>query len=143
MNREELIELFEKYSYLINMGTSDDAPGNDWIDAAEKALLVSFPTDYKWFLNNFGGGDICGEEIYSIYCLPFNEAVGGDIVYQNTIANNNLESGKVALSNTDFGEEFFFDTNDMEKVYISIGSNRQLYASDFLEYLKKRLLSYS
>ena len=137
MNREELIELFEKYSDLINMGTSDDAPDNDWIDAAEKALLVRLPADYKWFLNNYGGGDICGEEIYSIYCLPFNEAVGGDIVYQNMIANNNVESGKIVLSNTDFGEEFFFDTNDMEKVYISIGNNRQLYASDFLEYLQK------
>lgn len=142
MDREKLIELFEEYSDLINMGTADDAPSNDWINAAEKALLVSFPDDYKWFLKNYGGGDICGEEIYSIYCLPFNEAVGGDIVYQNTIANNNLQSNKIALSNTDFDEEFFFDTNDMEKVYISIGNNRQLYASNFLEYLQKRLLSY-
>lgn len=142
MDREKLIELFEEYSDLINMGTADDAPSNYWINAAEKALLVSFPADYKWFLNNYGGGDICGEEIYSIYCLPFNEAVGGDIVYQNTIANNNLQSNKIALSNTDFDEEFFFDTNDMEKVYISIGNNRQLYASNFLEYLQKRLLSY-
>ena len=87
-------------------------------------------------------GIFVGEEIYSIYCLPFNEAVGGDIVYQNTIANNNLQSNKIALSNTDFDEEFFFDTNDMEKVYISVGNNRQLYASNFLEYLQKRLLSY-
>lgn len=142
MDREKLIELFEEYSDLINMGTADDAPSNDWINAAEKALLVSFPDDYKWFLNNYGGGDICGEEIYSIYCLPFNEAVGGDIVYQNTIANNNLQSNKIALSNTDLDEEFFFDTNDMEKVYISVGNNRQLYASNFLEYLQKRLLSY-
>ena len=142
MDREKLIELFEEYSDLINMGTADEAPSNDWINAAEKALLVSFPADYKWFLNNYGGGDIYGEEIYSIYCLPFNEAVGGDIVYQNTIANNNLQSNKIALSNTDFDEEFFFDTNDMEKVYISIGNNRQLYASNFLEYLQKRLLSY-
>lgn len=142
MDREKLIERFEEYSDLINMGTADDAPSNDWINAAEKALLVSFPADYKWFLNNYGGGDICGEEIYSIYCLPFNEAVGGDIVYQNTIANNNLQSNKIALSNTDLDEEFFFDTNDMEKVYISVGNNRQLYASNFLEYLQKRLLSY-
>lgn len=142
MDREKLIELFEEYSDLINMGTADDAPSNDWINAAEKALLVSFPDDYKWFLNNYGGGDICGEEIFSIYCLPFNEAVGGDIVYQNTIANNNLQSNKIALSNTDLDEEFFFDTNDMEKVYISVGNNRQLYASNFLEYLQKRLLSY-
>ncbi|MBR7538979.1 hypothetical protein KC221_22580, partial [Mycobacterium tuberculosis] len=77
-----------------------------------------------------------------IYCLPFNDAVGGDIVYQNTIANNNLDVGKIVLSNTDFSEEFFFDVKDMEKIYVSTGSNRELYASNFLEYLKKRLLSY-
>lgn len=86
MSREELVELFDKHSDLINMGTSEDSPGSDWIDAAEKALSVTLPAGYKWFLNNYGGGDICGEEIYSIYCLPFDEAVGGDIVYQNTIA---------------------------------------------------------
>ncbi|EOG1892365.1 TPA: hypothetical protein ACXNC1_003568 [Proteus mirabilis] len=51
---------------------------------------------------------ICGEEIYSIYCLPFDEAIGGDIVYQNVIANKNLASERISLSNTDFGEEFFF-----------------------------------
>ncbi len=43
MNREELVELFDKYSDLINMGTSEDSPGSDWIDAAEKALSVTFP----------------------------------------------------------------------------------------------------
>jgi hypothetical protein len=30
----------------------------------------------------------------------------------------------------------------MKKVYVLIGDNSQLYAADFLEYLKKRLLSY-
>jgi hypothetical protein len=140
--KEKMIELFEKHSDLINMGTSDDAPGDDWIDAAEKALTVNFPPEYKCFLSNYGGGDICGEEIYSIYCLPFNEAVGGDIVYQNTIANNNVKLGKVALSNTDFGEEFFFDTNNMEKVYRSIGNDQKIYAYNICEYLKKRLESY-
>ena len=142
MSREELVELFDKHSDLINMGTSEDSPGSDWIDAAEKALSVIFPASYKWFLNNYGGGDICGEEIYSIYCLSFDETVGGDIVYQNTIANNNLKKGRVVVSNTDFGEEFFFDANEMEKIYVSLGENVQPYADDFIEYLKKRLLAY-
>ena len=142
MNREELVELFDKHFDLINMGTSEDSPGSDWIDAAEKTLSVTFPASYKWFLNNYGGGDICGEEIYSIYCLPFDEAVGGDIVYQNTIANDNLKKGRVVVSNTDFGEEFFFDANEMEKIYISLGENIQPYADNFIEYLKKRLLAY-
>lgn len=142
MNSKKLMDIFDTYPHLINMGTSDDAPDSVWIDAAEKALTVALPADYKWFLNNYGGGDICGEEIYSIYGMPFNEAVGGDIVYQNTIANNNLEKGRVVLSNTDFGEEFFFDIGDMEKLYVSIGDDRQLYANDFLGFLQKRLLSY-
>ncbi|ELY3985967.1 SMI1/KNR4 family protein [Cronobacter muytjensii] len=143
MNREEIVNLFETHADLINMGTPVDAPDSSWIEAAEKALSVTLPSDYIWFLNNYGGGDICGEEIYSIYCLPFEEAVGGDIVYQNTIANNNLDIGRIVLSNTDFGEEFFFDIKDMEKVYVSTGADLKPYASNFLEYLKKRLLSYS
>ena len=142
MSREELVELFDKHSDLINMGTSEDSPGSDWIDAAEIALSVTFPASYKWFLNNYGGGDICGEEIYSIYCLPFDEAVGGDIVYQNTIANDNLKKGRIVVSNTDFGEEFFFDANEMEKIYVSLGENVQPYADNFIVYLKKRLFAY-
>lgn len=51
------------------MGTSDDAPDNDWIDAAEKALLVRLPADYKWFLNHYVGGDICGGRNIQ-YLLP-------------------------------------------------------------------------
>ncbi|MBK4365865.1 SMI1/KNR4 family protein, partial [Enterobacter hormaechei] len=81
-------------------------------------------------------------EIYSIYGLPFDEAVGGDIVYQNTIANDNLKNGRVVVSNTDFGEEFFFDANEMEKIYVSLGESVQPYADNFIEYLKKRLLAY-
>lgn len=142
MKKDDFLELVEKHSDLVNMGTSEDAPGEEWIDAAQKAMSVSLPEEYKWYLNNFGGGDICGEEIYSIYCMPFNQAVGGDIVYQNTIANQNLKNGRVVLSNTDFGEEFFFDVLDMKKVYMALGREKELYANDFIEYLYKRLLSY-
>lgn len=142
MSKDELIKLFNQKSDFLNMGSAEDAPSTEWIEKAEKALSVQLPDDYKWFLNTFGGGDICGEEIYSIYCMPFNEAVGGDIVYQNTIANNNIQLGKVVLSNTDFGEEFYFEIKDMKKVYISFGDNKELYATNFIDYLYKRLMSY-
>ncbi|SET65463.1 SMI1/KNR4 family protein [Thorsellia anophelis] len=49
------------------MGTSDDAPSLEWIVKAEEMLTIKLPEDYKWILSHFGGGDICGEEIYSIY----------------------------------------------------------------------------
>ncbi|WP_419790282.1 SMI1/KNR4 family protein, partial [Pseudomonas marginalis] len=54
MKKEELIDLFNEHADLINMGTSVDAPGQEWIESAEKALSVNFPDDYKWFLNNYG-----------------------------------------------------------------------------------------
>ncbi|MBJ6474387.1 SMI1/KNR4 family protein, partial [Enterobacter hormaechei] len=56
--------------------------------------------------------------------------------------NDNLKNGRVVVSNTDFGEEFFFDANEMEKIYVSLGENIQPYADNFIEYLKKRLLAY-
>lgn len=142
MNKDELLKAFEKHSDLLNMGSSEDAPSLEWVDKAEKALKIKLPEDYKWFLNNFGGGDICGEEIYSIYGLPFDEAVGGDVVYQNMIANKNIQAGKLVVSNTDFGEEFYFNLNDMNKIYLSLGETSQVYANDFIEYVYKRLLSY-
>ncbi|MDB6375267.1 SMI1/KNR4 family protein [Photorhabdus bodei] len=142
MNRDELIDLFAEHPDLLNMGSAGDAPSPEWINKTEKALSLTLPDDYKWFLNNFGGGDICGDEIYSIYCIPFEEAIGGDLVYQNTIANNYLNESKLVVSNTDFGEEFYFNTNNLVEVYISLGTENKLYASNFIEFLYKRLMSY-
>ncbi|MDN8599680.1 SMI1/KNR4 family protein [Citrobacter sp. S2-9] len=142
MTRDDLVNLFNEHSDLINMGTSDDGPSQDWIELAQNELSTKFPDDYIWFLKNFGGGEICGEEIYSIYAIPFNEAVGGDIVYKNKIANNNIDNGKIVLSNTDFGEEFFFDTKEMNKVYLLIGNKITKYAENFIEYLYKRVMAY-
>lgn len=143
MSKKELLDLIEKKEDFVNFGTSDDAPSSEWIQKAEQALGVTLPEDYKWFLSEFGGGDICGEEIYSIYCLPFDEAVGGDLVYQNVISSDNVSIGKIVLSNTDFGEEYYFKIDDINKVYVSIGNKEMLYANDFIEYIKKRLMSYS
>ncbi|EAC4734695.1 1,3-beta-glucan synthase regulator [Listeria monocytogenes] len=142
MNRNELVNLLNKHAEIVNLGTSEDAPSTEWVNNAEKALSIKLPSDYKWFLETYGGGDICGEEIYSIYSIPFDEAVGGDIVYQNVISSNNIMNGYVVISNTDFGEEFFFDIKDMEKIYISLGAQKELYANNFIEYLNKRLMSY-
>ncbi len=142
MKRNELKNELEKYEDLINFGSSDDSPSLEWLGKAEKELGIVLPDDYKWFLNEYGGGEICGEEIYSIYCMPFNEAVGGDLVYQNTIANKNIPLGKIVLSNTDFGEEFYFKVNDLKKVYVKVGDREEVYAENFIEYVHKRLISY-
>ncbi|MDX5630841.1 MULTISPECIES: SMI1/KNR4 family protein [unclassified Brenneria] len=142
MNRNKVVNLIKKHEDIANLGSADDAPASEWINKAEHALGVTLPDNYKWFLSEFGGGEICGEEIYSIYGVPFDEAVGGDLVYQNTIANNNVILGRIVLSSTDFGEDFYFKINDFDKVYIAIDNREELYAEDFIEYLYKRLISY-
>lgn len=141
-SKEVLLKLFSQHSELVNFGSPEDAPSLAWISNAERELGIIFPDEYVWFLNEFGGGDICGEEIYSIYCIPFNEAIGGDIVYQNKITNDNVPNRRLVISNTDFGEEFYFDLDDKYKLYISFGEKKEIYSSNFLEFLYKRLLSY-
>ena len=63
-------------------GTSDD-----WILKTEKDLSLKLPSSYKWWLKNYGGGEVAFKEIFSIYeqdpKLP-----GGDIVYQYKLKNN-------------------------------------------------------
>lgn len=142
MTKDQLIIELNKRAPIVNLGTSADAPSEDCISAAEQRLGVRLPEEYKWFLRTFGGGEICGEEIYSIYGLPFEEAVGGDVVYRNTIACDNAYMGKIALSNTDFGEEFFFKINHIGPVFLAVGDSVDLYATCFVDYLYKRLMAY-
>ena len=40
--------------------------GEDWIERAEAALETRLSPSYRWWLRHFGGGEILGEEIYSI-----------------------------------------------------------------------------
>ena len=58
---------------------------DEWIIKAEKRLNFTFPETYKWWLKNYMGGEIYGEEIFSIYGLDFDTVVGGDIVYINEL----------------------------------------------------------
>lgn len=143
MTKDQLIIELNRHADLVNLGTRADAPSEDWISSAEQRLGVNLPEEYKWFLREFGGGEICGEEVYSIYGLPFEEAVGGDVVYQNTIANDNVAEGKVVLSNTDFGEEFYFKIDDLGPVFLSVGNSEERYATGFLDYIGKKLSSYA
>ncbi|MDE1185999.1 MAG: SMI1/KNR4 family protein [Pantoea sp.] len=134
--------MIDNHEDVCNFGTSEDAPSVEWIQKTEKALGVQLPDDYKWFLNTYGGGEISGEEIYSIYCVPFDEAIGGDITYQNIISTNNISLGKIVLSNTDFGEEFYFKIDGSNQVYLELGNKNELYAQNFIEYIEKRIKAY-
>lgn len=123
-----------------------------WIERAEKRLNFPLPESYKWWLRHYGGGEIFGEEVYSLYKQDFDTVVGGDIVYSGDIVymhelnkkqypnfNNKLE-----ICDADQGDQVFYfdisqkDENNEYPIYEYY--SKRFYAKDFIEFLKKRIL---
>ena len=113
---------------------------DEWIIKAEKRLNFTFPETYKWWLKNYMGGEIYGEEIFSIYGLDFDTVVGGDIVYINEL------NRKQGFSNSDQlviceGEDgmFYFQKQESLTNELAVFRDGEYFASDFIEFLIKRI----
>ncbi|WP_208436684.1 SMI1/KNR4 family protein, partial [Bartonella tribocorum] len=143
---DDVIQLVDKYNGdIINFGTEDDAVDDLQIEKAEKALGLQFTSSYKSFLEHCKGGDIGGDEIYSLYEHHIGISVN-DIVFQNL---NDRERGfvtaeQLVVSRTDFGETFYFDYTQFQDgecpLYVMLPSEDcEYYASNFYEFLCKRI----
>lgn len=139
-------KLFDKNSDIIDFGTADNAVDSEWIKRAEKALELPLTSSYKIFLKKYVGGEIGGEEIYSIYGMDFESVCGGDIVYQNLmdIKNGTAKTQQLVVSETDFGEIFYFDYTQYHHgecpIYLRLPSGTSYhYANNFYEFLCKRV----
>ena len=124
----------------VDFGPFGEGISDEWITKAEERLHFIFPETYKWWLKNYMGGEIYGEEIFSIYGLDFDRVVGGDIVYINEL---NREEG---FSNSDQlviceGEDgmFYFQKQKSLSNELAIFRDGEYYASDFIEFLIKRI----
>lgn len=107
---EEMKKLIIKAGDEVNFSDFGNGVSEEWIIKAEKRLNVIFPESYKWWLRNYGGGEIRGEEIYSIYEIDFDTVVGGDIVYINEI--NRRQQGytnDMIVISESFDEIFYLD----------------------------------
>ncbi|WP_208441390.1 SMI1/KNR4 family protein [Bartonella raoultii] len=141
----DVAQYIDMYSHVINFGTEKNAPDDVRIKTAENALDLQFTSSYKSFLKNYGGGEIGGEEIFSIYEICAG-IPAGDIVYRNFLDRRdgftNLK--QLVISTTDFGKTFYFDYTQFQDgecpLYLKFSSrNRQYYASNFYEFLCKRI----
>ena len=124
----------------VDFGPFGEGISDEWITKAEERLHFIFPETYKWWLKNYMGGEIYGEEIFSIYGLDFDSVVGGDIVYINEL---NREEG---FSNSDQlviceGEDgmFYFQKQESLTNELAVFRDGEYYASDFIEFLIKRI----
>lgn len=124
----------------VDFGPFGEGISDEWITKAEERLHFIFPESYKWWLKNYMGGEIYGEEIFSIYGLDFDRVVGGDIVYINEL---NREEG---FSNSEQlviceGEDgmFYFQKQESLTDELAVFRDGEYYASDFIEFLIKRI----
>lgn len=124
----------------VDFGLFGEGISDEWITKAEERLHFIFPDTYKWWLKNYMGGEIYGEEIFSIYGLDFDRVVGGDIVYINEL---NREEG---FSNSEQlviceGEDgmFYFQKQESLTNELAVFRDGEYYASNFIEFLIKRI----
>lgn len=140
---DEIKELIENAKEYVDFAPYGDGASDEWIEKAEKRLAVEFPKSYKWWLKQYGGGEVCGEEIYSIYEMDFDTVVGGDIVYINELSRKQDSSFVDKLIICEPNDAiFYFDLsqglNDDEYLIYEYFSKKK-YADSFLEFLKRRL----
>lgn len=138
----------------IEVGGPEDAPSLHWIAAAEAAIGQPFPPSYRAFLLNFGGGTVHGDEIFSVYEIPLDQVVGGDVA-RMTLGYRRagfIAGTDIAICRTDFDETFVLDTTGAAPeaapgaapeaatraeypVHRLIGRRREPYAQSFADFI--------
>ena len=124
----------------VDFGPFGEGISDEWITKAEERLHFIFPDTYKWWLKNYMGGEIYGEEIFSIYGLDFDRVVGGDIVYINELNRKEGFSNSEQLVICE-GEDgmFYFQKQESLTDELAVFRDGEYYASNFIEFLIKRI----
>ena len=124
----------------VDFGPFGEGLSDEWITKAEERLHFIFPETYKWWLKNYMGGEIYGEEIFSIYGLDFDRVVGGDIVYINELNRKEGFSNSEQLVICE-GEDgmFYFQKQESLTNELAVFRDGEYYASNFIEFLIKRI----
>jgi hypothetical protein len=107
-------------------------------------LGMRFPPSYIWWLKNYKGGEINGEEIFSVYNPEFSDIAGGDVIYINELHRKNGFSSphQLVIQSNDQGEDYYFDleqVDDKGESPVFVDSTRKKYADNFLHFLALKL----
>lgn len=144
----ELEKLIAEYSGNgVEFGTasSDLSPTDERVAETENKIGCKLPPSYLWFVKNYGGGHVYGEEIFAIYPVLSDLSVG-DIAYQTKSEREQgfVRDSAVVVCSNDFGETFYFDTSTQDDdgeypVFVKAGANEKRYADGFAGFLYKRI----
>lgn len=143
MDYEKIKKLIEENSDILEFGEFGHGVSDIWIENAQNRLGVKFPPSYIWWLKNYSGGEINGEEIFSIYEIDFDTVVGGDIVYINELNRKNgvTTNQELTIQENDQGESYYFNLSEVNEVgespvYEDLKKSK--YADNFLDFLIKK-----
>jgi len=136
--------MVEKNRSFVNFAEFGDGVSASWCDKAEEAIGRRLPPSLRWWLQGFGGGEVLGEEIYSIYEVDFDAVVGGDLVaqYRSRLASGEIGRFNLPICCSDVDGLFVLDLQrvnlegESPVVAYSLGFD---YAEDFSEFLAKRI----
>ena len=143
MDYEKIKKLIEENSDILEFEEFGHGVSDSWIENAQNRLRVKFPPSYIWWLKNYSGGEINGEEVFSIYEIDFDAVVGGDIVYINELNRKNgvTTNQELTIQENDQGESYYFNLYEVNEegespVYINV--NKSKYADNFIDFLIKK-----
>jgi hypothetical protein len=144
MTYDEVAQLIEENRYItVDFGTSDCEiiPSQERIEETEKRLQAKLPPSYIWFLKNYGGGTVFGDDIYAV-SKSYSESDMFDVA-SKTIADRGqgfINENEIAICTTDFGEQFVMDTLKVSDegeypVVRKMGDVRKQVADSFVDFL--------
>jgi len=141
---KEIKEIISSAPGLVEFSDYGDGTSEEWIHKAETRLGFSLPESYKWWLRQYSGGEIHGEEIYSIFEIDFDNVLEGDIVYMYELyqKQEKYKRNMLVVSETD-EDVFYFNLqkkNKADDFPVYALSSKQPYAEDFIDFLKKRIV---
>ena len=131
---------------IINFGIPGEfSPQSDeLIIEREKQLGYKLPPSYIWYIKTFGGGEIYGDEIYSISKGATGALSTGDIHYENALDRKHgyISDQEISVCRSCFGEDFMMDTSQVDEageypVYRKLGEKKEKYTDSFAEFLVK------
>jgi hypothetical protein len=143
MDYTEIAKFILEHPEEIEFG--EGVSSEDWIKKAEERLGVIFPPTFVWWLKNYNGGYIYGDEVFSIYEIDIEGILpGGNIVYQNKLETEFglVNKNELVILVNDQAEIYYFDytlidDNGECPIYVKAGKNKKYYAKDIFDFIVK------
>ncbi len=144
MNKyEDFKRVIQKAGHIVVFTEFRNGITDDWITKTEQRLKITLPDSYKWWLKNYGDGEIHGDVIFSVYGHYFDMLLKRDLVYMHEINLKHAYYPSNFMIICETGKEVFgFDVSELDhnnEYPVYEVNKRELYADNFLEFLKKRI----